>query len=88
MKKNLRSIPIGVLAGSLIAAYYLLEQEITYQVLVGAAIDFIGAIIIFTGIAEGIISYAEKQKTVKGIIKESLVIVLVVSIFVFLIKTR
>ena len=88
MNNNLRFIPAGVLAGSLLVVFEFWNVEITIIHLLRAFVEFAGAVIVFSGIFKGIVSLAEEQKTIKGIVLESLVIVLVVFVLSFLVKVR
>ena len=88
MGKNYRTIPIGVLAATLALVYDYWDTKPNIVDVLLSIVSFAVITAIFSGIAECIIDYTEKQETVKGIVKISVIIVAVIFIFAFLVKSR
>lgn len=88
MKKDLRTIPLGVLVATLALVHDFWDGDFNTWNIIMAPVTFILVVMITRVITEAIISSAEKDSSIKNIIKISIIIVGVILLLAFLIRTR
>ena len=88
MKKDLRTIPLGVLVATLVLVHDFWDGDFNTWNIIMAPVTFILVVMITQVITEAIISSAEKDSSIKSIIKISIIIVGVILVLAFLIRTR
>lgn len=86
MKKEYRSIPIGVLAASIATVYDWWYWEVNIVNILSSIGTFVIISAAFSIISEGIISSTEKAESKKEIAKISLIVATVIFVFAFLVK--
>ncbi|WP_143383322.1 hypothetical protein [Flavonifractor sp. An4] len=88
MGKKYRSVPVGVIAGSLALVYDWWDWEFTIVNVILSIVSFIVITAVIARITEAIISSVEKEESIKPVIGVSFGIAVFIFVFAFLVKTK
>lgn len=88
MGKKYRSVPVGVIAGSIALVYDWWDWEFTIVNVILSIVSFIVITAVIAGITETIISNLEKKESIKPVISVSFGVAAFIFIFAFLVKAR